>query len=635
MFGPYEPMSSREPAEQSEFWLQETTRILDMHPNDAALTMGAALMLDAPAAGYVKRHVTLTPGPPAFGPISQWDHPTLQRLEDEFERRCGNRCLELADRTCRLEPGEVAWWRLRAVLEFRCSWSGSHGGPRSPRWLEVLDECRQHDPENGLYDYLVARQLWESSADLKFCQGDTYLVLLDAAGFRRGAERFQRAQSQRFVSLDDKGHPATERFLRCAAVPRFDHDDLANSRLISFRRSICLRRIWKWWRIQAEEHERAGDLAEAADCHRQNLHLVDQYLAGGPAQEYDQVATASRVTTAEMLQSLVQEHPEQFAPNVIAEAQRQADCARRALHVLQAAGARMGLPASPPIALYLASASFVGFAPGAIVILLLLGVPCWLAGCWLRAASPGAMGLVGHCVVWLSALTITLVVFGLAPAEVIPASVQAWTLIVLVAMGVTAVLAYAVWRRLRKHRFQYSLRTLLLVILLCPLVLFAARFGFDVIDSVRPELHVPVRGWEKVDPRVLQNAVSAQGLPSWLWVLTQWGLYYGAYLTVALWAALVTLVLLLRRSGDLGRRVLSRKRWRSLPRALGKPATAMAAILLVAYLAMVPQIIRTAEADFQKGIAFARAPGTHWAKVAQAFEAVRAEEATAKQLPSP
>lgn len=116
--------------------------------------------------------------------------------------------------------------------------------------------------------------------------------------------------------------------------------------------------------------------------------------------------------------------------------------------------------------------------------------------------------------------------------------------------------------------------------------------------------------------------------------LVQWCLYDGAYLTMALWAFLVTLVILLRRSGDLGRRLLSRKRWSCLPRTLGKPATVVASLLLVAYLAVVPLTIRTAEADLQNKIAFARNPESHWTKLRQAVAAVRAEEAATKQLPS-
>jgi hypothetical protein len=67
---------------------------------------------------------------------------------------------------------------------------------------------------------------------------------------------------------------------------------------------------------------------------------------------------------------------------------------------------------------------------------------------------------------------------------------------------------------------------------------------------------------------------------------------------------------------------------------LGKPATVVASLLLMAYLAVVPLTIRRAEADFQHKIAFARNPESHWTKLRQAVAAVRAEEAATKQGPS-
>src|SRR5262245_17701577 len=48
LIGPYIPVSQRPPIEQAHFWLAETDRILREHPNNARLTMAAALILDSP-----------------------------------------------------------------------------------------------------------------------------------------------------------------------------------------------------------------------------------------------------------------------------------------------------------------------------------------------------------------------------------------------------------------------------------------------------------------------------------------------------------------------------------------------------------------------------------------------------------
>ena len=67
-------------AEKAEFWLGETSRILAAHPNDAGLTMGAAMMLDAPAGGYGKRYVKYQEGPAWLPVIPRFDYPALQRV---------------------------------------------------------------------------------------------------------------------------------------------------------------------------------------------------------------------------------------------------------------------------------------------------------------------------------------------------------------------------------------------------------------------------------------------------------------------------------------------------------------------------------------------------------------------------
>ena len=48
-----EPIGDRAPTEQADIWLREVDRIVAEHPNDPAIAMGAAWMLDSPGKGYI------------------------------------------------------------------------------------------------------------------------------------------------------------------------------------------------------------------------------------------------------------------------------------------------------------------------------------------------------------------------------------------------------------------------------------------------------------------------------------------------------------------------------------------------------------------------------------------------------
>ena len=59
------------------------------------------------------------------------------------------------------KPEDVRWWRLRALLLVSNNLYGSQNEPRDPDWLNILEQCKSHDPDNALYDYLAAWQFWD------------------------------------------------------------------------------------------------------------------------------------------------------------------------------------------------------------------------------------------------------------------------------------------------------------------------------------------------------------------------------------------------------------------------------------------------------------------------------------------
>jgi hypothetical protein len=102
------PVPERDPSEQAEFWLSEADRILQADPNDAALAMGAAVVLDSPSNEYLDRHTVIGShfGQPALVIPNK---KTLQIDRAKFEAKCRTRCLALAQRAMELDPTNVEW----------------------------------------------------------------------------------------------------------------------------------------------------------------------------------------------------------------------------------------------------------------------------------------------------------------------------------------------------------------------------------------------------------------------------------------------------------------------------------------------------------------------------------------------
>ena len=150
-------------------WLWEQANRVEADPKAiAADFMGAALSF---VQFFNRPGVDIY----AFGGILWRDNPTPGGAEstatpqpvvlyEDWMRRSRN----LAAHATQLEPDQVEWWRLRAVLmNFR---HGVREGPRLDRLkedpefdLELLDEGVKHDPENALYDYLAGSYLWSQS----------------------------------------------------------------------------------------------------------------------------------------------------------------------------------------------------------------------------------------------------------------------------------------------------------------------------------------------------------------------------------------------------------------------------------------------------------------------------------------
>ncbi|MGE3244552.1 MAG: hypothetical protein AB7G28_08865 [Pirellulales bacterium] len=266
-----------------------------------------------------------------------------------------------------------------------------------------------------------------------------------------------------------------------------------------------------------------------------------------------------------------------------------------------------------------------------VIALALLGLVAESLARGNNASTNPNVTVAEHALLLLTSLGVTFTVFGLAPAGLISEQTQAWGLTILIMGAALAIVVWAIWTWRRPTRIQFSLRSLMICLLLVSLLLtlVAALRPVVVSFSTFPfRLKIPALSWQPWDAAVLETLI--RQVASWLWPVCQWTLYLGPYVTFAIWVTFVATSLQLKSQFNARtsqRRTLSlRERLGNLGQSLRGPCFVLAAIALLAYLFLAPKTIELVEQHFQSLIAFARKPDDHWTKVERAVQAVRANQ---------
>jgi hypothetical protein len=638
ILGEHQPIYLREPAEQADFWLRETDRVLKAHPNDARLAMGAALLLDAPNHEFEIKH---SKAQKIMGTIfPQFNEEPLKRAENAFEKSCKDRCLELAACATAMESENVQWWRLHALLLFRQPMHSFDDTPRDRQWVTVLNECRRHDPDNALYDYLAAKYYWETGLGMDFTGNQEKLVVKDAVSFQKGMECFTAGQAKPHCSVGDVGFTATADFLTHSKLPISEQAEVVNGRYVQLRRQDLLARLWRRQGYQAADKAAAGDFEKSLAMERQNLHLYDQFAAVEPSSRFDQVAIMCRSVIVQRLKALVDEPKNSFSPTAVKEIDDLQNSVlidkmvvEKAAQSLPKNQKRMragNLTAHDVIEFF--SDLLMGIAPSTIVLLLFVGAVAFALGRSVAKNDVPKLRPIGQIAALLAATAISFVFFGLAPAEIFSRKAQMWFFSVALLLSPVVVIFWMVWFWLKKRAYQFTIRALLIgtliFYLLCGLV--SALWG--LVADLPFQLWIPARNMGGIDVGFIEPAIRAYGDAGW--AVYQWVAYGGGYIALAIWAALMTLGYV-HKIGKYQRQpeatcLTWTQRIAGLFRTLGRPAIALALPILLAYLAFVPNLLERTEKDFQEKIAFARHPEKYWAEVAKCVEQVRANEAEMK-----
>jgi hypothetical protein len=634
ILGNHQPITSREPSEQAEFWLPEVDRILKAHPNDARMTMGAALVLDSPANGYIARYSKAVSLPSAARIIPTFDNDGIKRAKDAFEKRCKQRCLELAAKATEFDSANVEWRRMRASLLSRDS-GESREIARDPRWREILDECARHDPENALYDYLAAYFFWEENSEFDYSAQDIRLIVKDDLGFRKGIECFERGQIKPYLAFSNVGSKVMEEFLEKSRLPITEHPIILNSNSVD---SCYHRLLFALQRLQAgraDEMASNGEIEKALSLDGQYLHLLDQYKAQNAMGDED--TTVSLVKTRALW--ILKTHTEK-RKNPLNDAET-----KRIVSLLEAAqldikvsiqAMRENIVPSAArqyadfgIALYVAIApSFISLLLSAILVLLML------ARRFTKDEVP-VVGPLGQIFAFLIALTVVFALFGLMPAKIVPVKVQEWIFTVGFLISPCILVFWICWRWLQRHSYQFSIRAMLIGTVVFYLLLGVIFAFASFITDFPFHFSMPARDCEGVNAVILEDAITNKyGICAW--AAYQWFIYYGHCVTLLVWTGLIALFYLRKiRKRQCQTDVVPfglRKFTSGLLRSFARPAMSIAVFLFLAYLMLTPIFLDRIEKEFQKNITFARSPESCLAEIKQKIKNVRSDEASMNLL---
>jgi len=632
--GEYELVSEREPTDQADFWLRETDRIVAANPQSAEIAMGAALVLDTPGVDFTSRYMKIVRSGPGMT-YPEFDQEAIDRVYGQFHAATDRRCLALAARATQLDPENSRWCRLRALLQFRNDFMGSDCAARDSAWSSVLDECSRLDPDNAIYDYLAALHLWDNSAEIDWKYDPARLEIDDPNRFLQGVACFERGLKKRCFTVDqDMEIPPVMTMLAHSRLPCTEDHKIVKSRTIFLRKQVLVRDVSRWQRARADALARSDDPAGALALLRQAVQLADQYAASNKLAAIHFSPSAVRVATYEALRDFVEKHP-----SLLSDAEREQIksprlASRADYKVLgdatQTVAAQQTGP-QPPSRIVTLTAW--GVAAPAVVLLLVVSGLARFAAHWMgqrnRQEHP-RLDPWRHTSAWVVGFALTFVVLGLAPAEVISHGAQAWIGGTAGALAAIGLIAWLLWLA-RRRRLQFRLRTLFLVTFVAAMfcsALAVREIDFSRLNEVPERLHVPARGYEFMDAETWKQLITTQ-LGIGTWVLMQWWVYSGIYvsLTVSLLLVLVWQRLRDAKAGspDAEGRLPWKARWQAAVHSTSNSAAAMAAYLLLVHLTLTPTALRSIDAAHQEQMAYARAPDAYWESIRQEVDQIKAD----------
>ncbi|MCA9116685.1 MAG: hypothetical protein KDA79_16505 [Planctomycetaceae bacterium] len=471
---PARPLTDREPSDQARFWLREVEGI-DETRADSQLALGAAWVLDSPSNGYLQHNIRRVKHEFARW-LPTWtsfelNYEAIAAGEAQFEAVCREQCREQIEKALRLQPDDVNLRRHFALLLFQGRTLTVGLRPRWNEWRNLLDEASRHDPDNALYDYLAAAWLWEKAVTYERLDGITIdgLTVHDANWLEEANTRMQAGLARRDLQFGTGNGPAILSFLEQSSLPRSQYPAVFESRRNRANSLLLALLRLHSHEISLQIHRR--EFTPARQTARDLLHLDEQLTreGNGPSaihekaflREYAlgrsiavneadpefpagelvrlrkerEAAKLERLVLAEAVTSLIEDYPRD----------------EESWNFNRGGNARnFGAAITQPVAGWMMLA-----AVGVAMLLLCLQLVLWSLWPAFRRAGPVVKGLppsswYWQTVAWILGPLISFVVLGLCPVELIPRSLQATGLKLLVLLAAVVLAGYALRWLLRR-----------------------------------------------------------------------------------------------------------------------------------------------------------------------------------------
>jgi hypothetical protein len=652
------PVAQRYSTEQTDFWLAEIDRLLAREPHTPELLVGAVRMLGTYYGDY---HLSLSADLFAAPNLYDYDRQDHRGYDSASEPRQAKQ-IQLAVQATSEFPMSLLTWQTLAEVASDDE-KPSEVPVDLPDWRKVLDECRAHDPDNSMYDFLAADRLLTE---------DSVLEITDEQRVANGiptADDILREHRRTEIELENEALEHIERGLK---LPKFE---AANDNRHAYR-FIDLTGLPLPERAHLKASYHSGDF-DLGVLSVQLDDLAERMEKRDPAADTTELrrlalrfcqlrATQPNADPAELMgrtSSLAVEWKswlDYLKRDLSPDAQRSEELAqaRRMLIDSSVRGQLWskvfsGWGRQPNRRFDNTWIDYIAWKAAALSVQLFLGtgiaVSLWQV---LRLAisasvveTKARLGILRQLTAWFAALFASVMIFALAPAEIIGHTMQGWGALlffVIAIMGLPIGIAIALKGRI-------SIWTLLAftvgyTLLFFWLYLWNLHLFDRPLQQLPPAVWIPPRGVEgysvdsllsRLKPTSASNVANANRQRSAFdlrWPALQWVLYHGAEWTIA--GALVGIGIWwwLRANRERKRAALAglaskSKRETLLPglfRAIARSALGAAAVALAVYLAMVPERIEHFEAIYR--FESQQVQNADWAGLQKRFDKLMADE---------
>lgn len=431
------PVPYQMPAEQATHWVQQSHEIKAVQ-HDPQVALGAAWMLDTPLNFYLLRHYYNGDNEQNLSGLlfirQEWDYETVKAMEDDFEPLAREACLKQSELATRLAPENKCLWRNRALLLFQLQDKRRHPLkliPRQQDWQDVLEECARHDSENALYDYLAAIHLWSISCQTR--SESSQIDILDKSKYQQSHQKLKAGLRKPFLDTGYTGEAATFAFLSQTGYPFKTQISMAETRKGRTREQLILANLLKMLQQEFISAANQKEYAAAAKYARHHLRISEQLEI--EHSNFFYLTELKRMFLINGLVELLNLH--KADPGIInpAEYEEFSNAYSQALlnknindEVLKRIETEDN-PNDSPHFFRLAMLS----ATSLNVVFITLACAILTGGLsWLGTRDPDSefikLGFGSHLTCWLLGTGISLILWGLFAAEIVPIHIQYWLL---------------------------------------------------------------------------------------------------------------------------------------------------------------------------------------------------------------